>query len=418
MRKTIFGCLGVAAVAFALHFTQAYVVAGLFSTCRPCDEVAPCDDVACSTPCDAVCGTKAGKWFLHGHLEAGFFANGHGKTNNYLGTPIVPGNSALLQNTKLTSGQINQTYVSVGKSVDGKRGLDIGGTVDFIWGTDAFAAQTAGLEYNTGHGGRWDSGDYASAFAQAYAEIAYKRWNVKAGKFYAPFTSSSFKSTDNFFYSWASTRAIAPIVVGGAYATYAVNDKLTVLGGWVTPGEIGETSEHNDVLGGFIWTPGKRLTVQYAFAAGKNKNDALAPATPYDEFVQSLIMTTKIGTKLTYVFDWTLLNVNTDTPFHAAAYGLNNEIIYQHNKKWAFGTRFGMLNANNDLITANGYLPATSQFTVVNGDWYTVGLGANWTPNKWLTVKPEVRYDWSEDGTPFNGSSYQTSGGLSAVVKF
>jgi hypothetical protein len=56
-----------------------------------------------------------------------------------------------------------------------------------------------------------------------------------------------------------------------------------------------------------------------------------------------------------------------------------------------------------------------------------VGVGANWTPNKWLTVKPEVRYDWTADdpvarfnmsggGAPRN--TYQTSGGLSAVVKF
>jgi hypothetical protein len=59
-------------------------------------------------------------------------------------------------------------------------------------------------------------------------------------------------------------------------------------------------------------------------------------------------------------------------------------------------------------------------------EWYTVCLGANWTPNKWLTVKPELRYDWFDNNKgrysyyQFNDgtNTYQFSGGMSAVVKF
>jgi len=62
-----------------------------------------------------------------------------------------------------------------------------------------------------------------------------------------------------------------------------------------------------------------------------------------------------------------------------------------------------------------------------NADWYTVSLGANWTPNKWLTVKPEVRYDWTKNsvdsfnykkGYPGDTKRDQLSGGMSAVVQF
>ena len=431
MKKTIFGCLGVAAVAFALQFTMANVQAGLFSNCLPCDEVAcsPCDDAACD-PCDAVCGTKAGKWFINGHMEAGFFANEYGQKSTYAGNNWVlsrgadtlSGNTALLQNTRLTGAQINQVYVSTGKKVDGRHGLDIGGTVDFTWGSDAYVVQSAGMEYNTGHGTpgySWGTGDYYAAFAQAYFEAEYGRWNVKAGKFYAPFGSSHCKSTENFFYSWAQSAFIVPHTASGMYATYKVNNRLSVLGGWIAPEEFGESGDNNAFLGGFTWTPGKRFSLSYTFASGTDKYGDGAynrywrsrGYTDKDEyFVHTLLATTQISSRLKYNFEWTLLNVNysdgTGYEEHDAAYALNNEFIYQANKRWAFGARFGVLN-------------------ISDVDWYTVSLGANWTPNKWLVVKPELRYDWVEKNTatPFNnykgnGERDQLSGGMSAVVKF
>jgi hypothetical protein len=344
----------------------------------------------------------------------------------------------------------------VGKSVDGRRGLDVGGTIDFTWGSDAYMVQAAGLEYsahkqNGPYGppslvlwyGRWGTGDYYAAFAQAYAEAEYGRLNIKAGKFYTPFGSSRYKSTENFFYSWASTAMIAPHVGGGTYATYQVSDQLSVLGGWVMPEEIGETSKNNFVLGGITWNPGKRLNVVYTFAAGSNthKNSQTMPYGA-DLFIHSLIATAQINKKLKYVFEWTLLNVNffddspdrwlTDAGDRLYAYGINNELIYQVNKKWALGARFGVLNGNALSavlpvsvpwhLDAIGYPPGT--WGAGNTPyWYTIGLGANWTPNKWLTVKPEVRYDWlsnAEHRNVFNEgeNTYQVSGGLSAVVKF
>jgi len=433
MRKTIFGCLGAAAVAFALQFTPANVEAGLFSPCDPngcdpCGEVVctPCDNLWDCDPCGALngCGPSLGKWFLNGHIDTGFWANAHGKKSTYgdadnpltyaRGADLFSGNTGYLQNTRLTGAQINQLYVSMGRSVDGRRGLDIGGTVDFTWGSDAYIVQAAGLEHSTGRASSWGSGDYFSAFAQAYAELAYGRWNVKAGKFYAPFGIDSYKSTENFFYSWSPTNLIAPTVAGGAYATFKASDRLTLIGGWVMPEEIGESSKYNTFAGGFIWTPGKKLNLRYTFAAGKNKYEGNALDTPYDVFVQSLTTTYQYNKRISYVFDWTLLNVNSDGESLASSYSLMNEIIFKYNSRWSFGQRFGMISGN--------YLdPAGAILGGEGVDLYTVSLGANWTPNKWLTVKPEIRYDWNEDGLALFGAgekTYQFSGGLSTVVKF
>jgi hypothetical protein len=373
------------------------------------------------SPCDAACGTKAGKWFLNGHLEAGFFANAYGKTNVYNPNEdfrVLPGNNLFLQNVQNTGGQINQIYLSTGKAVDGRCGLDIGGTVDFTWGTDAATAQADGLESNTGHGyADWGSGDYSAALAQVYAEIAYYRWNVKIGKFMTPFGSNSYTSTDNFFYSWATTSAIVPFTASGAYATYSVNDKLAVFGGWIMPEAIGESSRNNAILGGFDWTPGERLHVRYAAAIGKNTygyEDGKKDQYSY----HSLVATTQITKKWKYIFDWTYGDT-IDKPDRSvsALYGLNNEIIYQYNSKWSFGTRLGMFHTSD----------SSSNEDDGSGDWYTFALGANWTPRHWLIVKPEIRYDWvkndadADDPKPFgrnDDKAHQFSGGISAVVKF
>ena len=431
MRKTIFGCLGVAAVAFALQLTPANVQAAFFSACDPCnpcnevDFCNPCDDALNCDPCDAVCGPSLGKWFINGHMEAGFFANAHGHKSSYdqgtsrfgRGADFMSGNSDALMNTRLTGAQINQVYLSMGKRVDGRHGLDIGGTVDFTWGSDAYMVQAAGLERTAKDPTGWGTGDYFAAFAQAYAEAEYGRWNFKAGKFFAPFGSSGYKSTDNFFYSWAPTAMISPHTGGGAYATYKVSDKLSVMGGWVMPEEIGHCEDNNFVLGGIVWTPSNRLNLRYAFAAGDEcgfLTEAIG-GTPGDRvFVHSLVTTSQLSRRLKYVFDWTLLDAE-----HFNAYGLNNEFIYQANKKWAFGTRFGMLHTNTFAAQIFG----GEDYGIESGfEMYTVAIGANWTPNKWLTVKPELRYDWTDRPVTrifaSGAQDHQVSGGLSAVVKF
>ncbi|MCL2005071.1 MAG: porin [Planctomycetaceae bacterium] len=416
MKKTIFGCLGAAAVAFALQFTPANVQASFFGACDPCGEgfCGPCDD-AWANPCDPCgtfngCGTKAGKWFLNGHIESGFFANSNGNTSTYgeepwdllgRGADVNSGNSARLQNVRLTGAQINQVYVSMGRKVDGKRGLDLGGKLDFTWGSDAYQVQSGGME-QIGED-RWGSGDYFAAFSQAYIELEYKRLNVKAGKYYAPLGIDSYLSTENFFYSWSSMNSMVPTTAGGVLATYKASDRFSLLGGWMMPDEIGQSSKNNYLLGGFDWKLGRknRVSIDYVFGVGKNtygEND-------FDAFIHTLKVKRNLSKRLSSTFAWTLVNENTSEGAQTATWSLANEFIYKYNDRWSFGLRTG-----------------TVRDEMADLDWYSITLGSNWAPNKWLTVKPEIRYDWLENGETEQrlggGSNYQFSGGVSAVVKF
>jgi hypothetical protein len=155
------------------------------------------------------------------------------------------------------------------------------------------------------------------------------------------------------------------------------------------------------------------LNLTYAFAAG-DECGFLSCARGDRLFVHSLVTTSQISRKLKYIFDWTLIDAE-----HFNAWGINNELIYQANKKWAFGTRFGTFSSN---LIAAGMFGGEDNGMESGFEWYTVAIGANWTPNKWLTVKPELRYDWTNKPvTPMFASGtqdHQITGGMSAVVKF
>ncbi|GHT35734.1 hypothetical protein FACS189427_05710 [Planctomycetales bacterium] len=488
MRKFWFGFLGTVAAAAALHFTQVSVNAGLFSDCSPCDPCKPVCETACD-PCEPVCGSK-GKWFVTGHLEVGFWANEYGQktwydpadtTRHNLGAwrgNDPDGDAEFLYNTKTTGAQLNQLYISAGKSVDGRHGWDFGGTADFTFGTDASMVQATGLEIDPLRDKEgWGTGDYYSAFAQAYFEAEYKKWNIKAGKFYAPFGSEGYKSTDRFFYTLADTWGVVPATASGAYATYTVNKNLSVYGGWVKPDNFfrdSSTSRSNAFLGGANWQYGK-LGLAYALAFGEDSAaDVDAPfglsglphSSDFNYFVQSFVATYQVNKKLKYTFDWTLYNdvykgSYANTPSYGSAnlrntnskYAISQSLIYEYNKKWAFGARFGWSHEGSGEFyhdeDPNAWDAGNYWYTKNNNsDRYDISLGANWTPRKWLLIKPEIRYDIVDnnqsDGvnhtvgpeTPYKTSTRgvanyakpgtsngtpkkdQLSGGVSAIVKF
>ena len=219
MRKMMKGCLGVAAALIAVHFALAEVNAGVFSECSPCGEALcdPCDP--CGTnPCDP-CGTSSKGLFgskrsanrpggleYGGWVEAGWFGNEYGNKPAYIDGAFDPlsGNTFVLQNVANSHPQMNQAVFFVGKSLDTRKGFDIGGRFDFMYGTDARFLQSQGLELNARTGySAWSKGDYSAAIAQAYGEVGIGNFSLKAGKFLSVLNTDfdSPYAVDRFFYS-------------------------------------------------------------------------------------------------------------------------------------------------------------------------------------------------------------------------
>jgi hypothetical protein len=199
-----------------------------------------------------------------------------------------------------------------------------------------------------------------------------------------------------------------PITQTGALATWDANSKLSVYGGWTCGREdeqnlTFDSSDSNAALFGFNYKLGHKVHLGYGVLMGQNK----LGVTDNDYFVQSFKIGFQPNRCWDYTFEWVVSNDNYDAPgnvTHNAMYGINQELIYKLNRCWAFGLRGEWAHATTAYADANSY---------------ELTLGANWTPNKWLIVRPEIRYDHVDEPVfKMSTKKDQIGAGFSTIVKF
>jgi len=116
-----------------------------------------------------------------------------------------------------------------------------------------------------------------------------------------------------------------------------------------------------------------------------------------------------------YAIAWLLRNEQSMTVpgNHWGRYGINQQLFYTINDRWSLGLGVEWLK-HYDNITPENY------------DVCSLRFEANWKPNAWFTLKPEIRYDKCDGIRPFNitksGGTAPKDGqflyGLSGVVAF
>ncbi len=316
-----------------------------------------------------------------------------------------------------------------------------------------YAVQTSGMEYGAGRGA-WDNGDYYTALAQAFVEVGNQTVSVKAGKFLSPLGLDSAISSDRFFYSVSDSFVAMPTTQSGIIGTWNVGKKLSVYGGWTNGVSVDgiddddmvygsdlffDTSDNNAFLGGFSYQLSDRIGLRYGALIGKdetfNNGDyvLLSDSTYFDRdyFMQSVIVDVKLGKKWDYAFEWSLRNEKNDAEYNGdpdlyywGSYGINQQLIYKYSDKLSFGGRVEWSHA----YFSNHFDDPVETYSA-NYDKYSFVLGANWSPIKRLTIRPEIRYDWFDEDSDFDthvfsdkqGNEWyddQFSGGISAYLKF
>ncbi|MDR2641643.1 MAG: porin [Planctomycetaceae bacterium] len=439
--KTYITCLGIATTVVILFFAQVNAYASIFDRFHnPCEPacVEGCVPEEEVDPCDAICVSKPkSSWGLYTVFQMGVFANEFGQTDNYnLTAPglikqgqhnIFSGNTLSLINTRHSSIQVNQLIIGGGRNIDSRHGWDFGGHFDFAFGTDAILLQSAGLEFAAGHNsyrtgtyagsGSWGTGDYYSALGQIYFEAGYKNFNLKIGKFLSPLGSNSPVSPYRFFYTLPSAAGLYPATQSGVLATWTVNKQLTIFGGWTNGidttdallrGATFDSSDNGGFIGGFNYQLNKRINLKYAAILGSDERVGL----DNDYFIQSLIVGINISKHWDYKFEWTLNNLDIGNE-HFGAYGINQELTYKYSDKLTLGGRAEYtyyIGGNGAGRIATGLLRGDEGHT-------NLSFGASWTLTKYLTLKPEIRYDKFDSKIFNNGQSdHQFSGGLSFIV--
>jgi hypothetical protein len=359
-------------------------------------------------------GLKFGGW-----VNAGITYNANDPAGGYNG-PVTFGDRA-------SEFQMNQLYFYLQRAVntEGKE-WDVGGRFDFMFGSDAIFTQAYGSPR-----GHWDLNlisrndlrFYNIALPQAYVELFAPFGNgisAKIGHFYTLIGNEVVTAPDNFFYSHAYTMQYGePFTHTGILLSYPVDQNWSVSGGVVTGSDFGGWDGAWDKglgnwngIGGVTWTSDDKGTT--VFASGTT-----GPTSEHDSnnwSMYSLVIKHDIMEGLHYTFqhDHGFANkaiVRNGNVQDATWYGINNYLTYDIQDDLAIGLRaewfrdddgFRVFSPGRELGLIDPAVDATGTTLNRASSYYALTAGLNWKPLKWVTVRPNVRYDWADKGNAFD----------------
>jgi hypothetical protein len=389
-----------------LNLRCFFVLSGLitFSCSVNCDDSAPSGIISEYTGKDATtwAGLAGSGWTIGGWGTAGI--------NYNTDDPHDSSNGPM--NMTDRNGELNlyQFNLFVEKAINKGANWDIGGRVDYMFGTDTRYTQAAGT---------WDTkimspdSYYNMAVPQAYAEVFAPVGNglsAKIGHFYTIIGYESVPSASNFFSSHTYSFKSSPFTTTGALFNYSINDQWNINLGAVkgmdnfdlNPGAWAQMS-------GLTWNNADTGT-SLSFSIMQGNGYQNMPANDLEYY--SVIFQQQLG-KWHYVLQHDrgtvnhAINNNQDT---AAWYSIVHYLTYQMSDEWGYGLRGEWFRDQNGFRYGNG-----------EASYFDVTAGVNYKPKSWLLVRPEIRYDWSQGQTaPYDlGHQFnQLVMGIDAVVQF
>lgn len=343
--------------------------------------------------------------------------------------------------------QLNQAYLWLQKAVNTSGdGWDFGGRFDIMYGTDAIFTQAYGVpvvDPRTGqllNRGHWDLhltsfGDrfYGLALPQAYAELNIpigNGLNIKAGHFYTPIGYEVVTAPDNFFFTKPYTFQYGePFTHTGIVGSYTVNDNWSVMAGAVTGSATGgwdgnwdRQLGNWDFLGGVTWTSDdKNYSLNLSSTAGSRS----------EHFDDAWALYSIVG-KANFLDNTLHYIIQHDHGFadnvvtansikrgggldNARWYGINQYLIYDIQDDLSVGLRAewfrdnngfriagparcgASLNANADgVVTPYACQGNYAAYPFAGSNYYEITAGLTYKPVKWITLRPNIRYDWTD----------------------
>nr|WP_231603637.1 outer membrane beta-barrel protein [Neorhodopirellula pilleata] len=383
----------------------------------PCEPECGCESTCCEPACDNGCEPSccdggcdgAGCFGGAGGLFAGlgdcgdcggdpcslFGDIGHGITVG--GWAQIGYHSAAvpLFNNRPDEVQLQQGWLYAEKAIDTSNGFDIGGRLDYVYGTDAQNTQAFGIANDHWDNG-WDNGGangYGHALPQAYAELGYGDLSVKLGHFYTIIGWEVVGAPGNFFYSHAYTfNNSEPFTHTGALATYSATDDLTVWGGYSLGWDSGFEDNGDAYLGGASLGLTDNITAIYASTFGRfNERQGTAEGAETG-YMHSLIFDVTLSDKLQYIFQNDVLETDlANGDIGRSTVGINQYLLYSINDCLAIGSRFEWWHVDSNSVGLGGVTGAPSADDV---DVYALTFGLNYKPHSNVVMRPEIRWDW------------------------
>ncbi|MGL6225657.1 MAG: outer membrane beta-barrel protein [Thermoguttaceae bacterium] len=395
----------------------------------------PCEPITCWNPCDP-CGSynpcrtqSVNPYFLEGWVSAGVALD-----------PRLSENSSGFPNPyfdRVNQFQLNQLYLTLGRNVNpNKRSFDIGGRVDLLYGTDYIYTSALGLETKTNSvfapnvqtmdpllaERRWNSGGdtrlglnqldlglYGLSMPQLYAEFFAplgQGTTLKVGHFYSMMGYESPMSTENFFYTHTLSMYYGePTTMTGGVLTQRLSRQFSVLAGLTQGWNVWENPNNkmSYVFGGVWNSCDDRTALALTLHTGKYDVQGENTRTNY-----SLVMSHYFTQRFGWVIQQDLgieeagnsMSINgMEIPVRGEWTSLTNYFFYSFNSRVSAGLRLEWFQDYNHskIFTAPVYFQDGNDWSrIVGNNYYNLTLGLNWRPTDHLTLRPEIRWDWSD----------------------
>ena len=388
------------------------------SCCDPCGDSCDsgCCDVGCDSGCDSAYGCGSGcplglpgllgdcclgdQWTLFGE-HCGWTAGGWAQMGYH-------SNANSLFNSRPDNYQLHQAWLYAEKAIDTSCGFDIGGRIDYVYGTDGPDTQAFGTDPR-GWDNDWDNGnDYGHAIPQLYLEAGYGDLSLKMGHFYTIIGWEVVTAPDNFFYSHAYTMYNSePFTHTGVLATYNVNQNVTAYGGYTMGWDSGFDDNGDNFLGGLSLSLTDRLTVTYATTIGRFGD--LPLGTVERGYMHSIVSQYALTDDITYINQSDYLDTEDAMGARVReSFGINQYLIRTLSDCVAVGARFEWYNSEG-VYTAAG----------TDADVYALTFGMNYRPHANLLLRPEIRFDWDDDQVAgLDQGDDQTTFGIDTIFLF
>lgn len=324
--------------------------------------------------------------------------------------PLDRTNGPVQFNNRANEFDLHQLGLFIEKPVDRQlQAWQFGGRFEFMFGTDT---------PNTQASGHWDTQLitpknlrlYDIAFPQAYMEILAPFGNgisAKIGHFYSIIGYESVPSPPNLFVSHSYSMKSSPFTMSGVLLNYPVNDYLTMQAGAVTgPDNLDKHAGAWSITGGFS-LENKAHSRGYSFSILDGDVDDTMPShlTYY-----SMILHQDLLPDLHYVLQHDYGDQTNAVGTQSAEwYSVVNYLTYDIDTKWSAGLRAEWFHDDDG-----------TRFLTAPGSYYEISVGANWKPVGWFTLRPEIRYDWTDGMKPFDVGSQENQLLLSfdSIIQF
>jgi len=296
---------------------------------------------------------------------------------------------------------MHQFWLYAEKVADGTCGWDWGFRTDIMYGVDAadtqaFGNQPGNWDYLNG----WDHGIYGWAMPQAYGEVAYGDLSIIAGHFFTKVGYEVVTAPDNFFYSHAFTMNNSePFTHTGALATYKMAENVEVYGGWTAGWDSGydafndgDSSDGSNFLGGASVGVTDAVTLAYITTVGDL-------GWRGEGYSHSIVADVTVTDSVNYVIQSDLVETNSGGDHQV---GVNQYLFHTINDCLKTGARVEWWK--NSGVS-----------------FYEVTGGVNYRPHANLILRPEVRYQWSDNhvfATASGIPSDEAIFGMDAIVTF